>query len=128
MGCSSSDDGPAGPTLDTTAPAVPSGVTATAILGGAVSIRVSWNANETDADLAGYCIYRSRQADGSYLPVEEGMLVPTNAWTDTRVQAGGTYYYRVSARDASANESSLSSAVGLQISVSDGDGPPRVSD
>lgn len=128
MGCSSSDDGPAGPTLDTTAPAVPSGVTANEQTVGTVSVRVSWNANETDADLAGYCVYRSHVADGSYQPVAEGMLVQTNSWTDTAVQPGGTYFYRVSARDAAANESSLSSAAGLEISVSEGDGPPRVSD
>lgn len=127
LGCSGDDDGPAGPSLDTTAPAVPAGLTVTEQT-GQISVRVSWNANETDADLAGYCVYRSHVADGSYLPVAEGMLIQTNAWVDTSVQPGGTYFYRVSARDAAANESALSSAAGVELAVSDGDGPPRVSD
>lgn len=127
MGCGGSDDGPAGPSLDTTAPAVPTGVTASAAASSAMSVRVSWDANQTDADLAGYSVYRSRTKDGSYLPVADGMLIQTNAWMDSAVEPGSTYYYRVAARDAAANESSLSSASGLTIAFPDDGGPSRTS-
>lgn len=128
MGCGGNDDGPAGPSLDTTAPAVPTGVTASGETGAATTVRVSWDANETDADLAGYSVYRSRVQDGSYLPVADGMLIQTNAWMDSAVEPGNTYYYRVAARDAAANESPLSNSTGLTIAFPDNGGPTRTSD
>lgn len=124
-GCADSDDGPAGPSLDTVAPAVPSGVSSTPVVDAAPSIRVSWDANETDADLAGYCVYRSNDRDGAYLPAADGMLIQTNVWVDTAVVAGVPYFYRVAARDAAANESSLSAPTGLTISMPDDGGPSR---
>lgn len=127
MGCGGNDDGPAGPTLDTTAPAVPSGVSTSMAQGSSPSVRVSWDANETDPDLAGYSVYRSRVEDGSYLPVAEGMLIQTNEWFDSGVQSGNSYFYRVAARDASSNESALSSPSGLTIAFPDEGGPSRSS-
>lgn len=128
MGCSGDDDGPAAPQLDTTAPAVPANVAATVIDGVRTSVRVSWDANTTDADLSGYLVYRSHVPDGSYLPVDDAMLVQTNNWVDTSVQRGGTYYYRVAARDAASNESALSDPTGLTVTVGDDSDPPRLSD
>ncbi len=110
-GCGSDDESPAG--IDTAPPAVPTGVDAKVIVGGNTQIVVSWDANVTDADLAGYMVYRSHSPSGSFEPV--GAMIDTNSWTDTSVEEGGTYYYRVAARDVNANESALSSETELTV-------------
>ena len=39
----------------------------------------------------------------------------SNSWTDTGANAGETYWYRVSARDASNNESGLSQSFSITV-------------
>lgn len=76
---------------DTTAPSVPSPVTATA---GESSVALSWPASTDDVGVAGYRVYRG------------GSLVHTTtatSWTDSSVTAGTTYSYRVDAYDAAGN-------------------------
>ncbi|HKK71317.1 MAG TPA: hypothetical protein VKA86_08865 [Candidatus Krumholzibacteria bacterium] len=102
------DDTPAGVSADVRAPAVPSGVTATDLDDGRVL--VSWRANRTDPDLAGYLVYRSTRPEGGYRPVETHP-VRSNSWIDEEPGDQGPRYYRVSARDAAANESPLSEPV-----------------
>jgi len=124
VGCGSDD--PAGPNeqIDTAPPAVPSGVHSKVILAGQTEIEVTWDANVTDADLAGYMVYRSRNATTGYEPVGT-QLISTNTWTDHSVEPGSTYFYRVSSRDASANESAMSAAA--SSTASEWDGPKQVS-
>jgi hypothetical protein len=60
----------------------------------------------TDADLAGYNVYRHEAAEAP-MRVNSG-LVKTPAFRDTHVAAGKTYFYSVSAVDERGNESARS--------------------
>jgi endonuclease I/PKD repeat protein len=91
---------------DTTPPATPTGLTAS---GGNGEVSLAWTGN-FESDLAGYNVYRSDTAGGTYVKVN-GATVNTSAYTDTNVAASSTYYYKVSAVDTSANESVKSSSV-----------------
>ena len=87
-------------TGDTTPPAAPTGLVATALNGG---VDLAWDAN-SENDLDGYNVYRSTTAGGPYAQVNAG-LVGVNAFTDTGLTNGTTYYYVVTAVDTSSNES-----------------------
>ena len=88
---------------DTTAPAVPTGLSATP---DTAQVALSWNAN-TEPDLSGYNVYR----DGVLLtPVP----VPAAAYTDALL-IDGTYAYTVSAVDATGNESARCPAVSATV-------------
>jgi len=65
---------------------------------------VTWNAN-TEADLAGYFVYRSNAFSGPYARIA---TVSTKSLRDMNVRNGVTYFYRVSAYDFSGNESATS--------------------
>ena len=99
------NDSPAGVSFDTEAPSTPSGLTASQLPDGRVLL--TWRANRTDPDLAGYVIYRSERLEGGYTPVL-AEPVRSNSWIDEEIVAGRTTYYRVSARDATSNESAPS--------------------
>ena len=88
---------------DTTPPAAPSGLVATA---GDGKVDLVWAAN-SETDLAGYNVYRSSSAGGTYAQVNTA-LVASNGWEDTGLVNGNTYYYVVRAEDTSTNESSNS--------------------
>jgi subtilisin family serine protease len=96
-----STEASATPTADLTAPAPPTGLTATA---GDATVVLDWT-NNAEADLAGYRVHR-RDADGTWSPIA---TVPTSALTDTGLINGTTYTYRVTAYDAVGNESAPSS-------------------
>jgi uncharacterized repeat protein (TIGR03806 family) len=89
---------------DTTAPSVPSNVTA--VPQSSTTVLVSWAAS-TDAGsgVAGYRVFR----DGGGTPIA---TVTTTNYTDTGLTGGTTYSYRVSAIDNAtpANVSALSTA------------------
>jgi fibronectin type 3 domain-containing protein len=85
---------------DTTPPATPQQPLATA---GEGQVTVSWPAN-TDTDLDHYTVYR-QASDGSWPAVATST---TASWTDTAVQWGTTYTYRVTAVDRAGNESAPS--------------------
>ncbi|MCB1055456.1 MAG: endonuclease [Acidobacteria bacterium] len=95
-------------TTDTTPPAAPTGLLASATNGGA---ELSWLVNG-EPDLAGYDVYRSTTSGGPYDRVN-GALVGTNAYTDSGLVNGTTYYYVVTAVDTSSNESVASSQVAV---------------
>ena len=84
-------------------PAVPSGLQAVySGEGQKPFVDLIW-APVTDADLAGYNVYR-HEADGE--PVKlNGELVKAPSYRDAAVVAGKTYSYSVSALDARGNES-----------------------
>jgi hypothetical protein len=99
--------------LDIFPPAVPTGLAAVATTGdnGAGSapqyaIDLSWQP-VTDADLAGYAVYR-REGDGGWQRISPaGPLVPP-AFHDSQVQPGHSYRYAVSSIDQGGNESARS--------------------
>jgi len=87
-------------------PAVPSGLQA--VFSGAGQqpfIDLVW-APDSEADLAGYNIYRR---EGAAEPAKlNGDPVKTPAYRDNSVQSGKTYFYSVSAVDARGNQSARS--------------------
>jgi hypothetical protein len=99
--------------LDIFPPAVPTGLAAVATTGenGAgnapqTTIDLSWQP-VTDADLAGYAVYR-REGDGGWQRISPaGPLVPP-AFHDTQVQPGHSYRYAVSSIDQGGHESAHS--------------------
>ena len=87
-------------------PAVPSGLQAVfSGVGQQPFIDLIW-APDTDADLAGYNIYR-REEGGESRRVN-GQPVKASAFRDLNVASGHTYFYSVSAVDARGNESARS--------------------
>ena len=90
--------------VDSTAPALPTGLVATA---GSQKSLLSWDTNtEDDIDL--YRVYRSLDLGAGYAFAG---TVSINEFTDTGLTNGTTYYYRISATDRSTNESVWSQAV-----------------
>jgi parallel beta-helix repeat protein len=64
---------------------------------------LTWSAN-TEADLAGYNLYRTTNPDGTYVKINSDLLIDTN-FTDTGLGDGVTYYYKIAAVDSANNES-----------------------
>ncbi len=89
--------------VDTTAPADPTGLAATA---GDGSVDLNW-ADNSESDLDGYTVYRATVGGGPYTALN-GTLASASAYTDATVNNGTTYYYVVTASDQSANESGYS--------------------
>jgi len=85
---------------DTTPPAAPVDISAT---GGDGLAELAWTAN-TEADLAGYHVYRSESSGGSYTRINSS-TVNTSAYTDNSVASNTTYFYVITAVDTSNNES-----------------------
>lgn len=91
---------------DTTAPAAPTGLAATA---GDGEVALDWN-NNGESDLAGYNVYRGTATGGPYTQLN-GSLVAASAYNDATAVNGTTYYYVVSAVDTVDNESGTSAEV-----------------
>jgi hypothetical protein len=97
-----SNDAHATPNIDdTTAPAAPTGLTATA---GSLQVSLSWTVS-TSTDVSGYHVYRST-VSGSGYSYCLWCKFSTTFYTDTGLVAGVKYYYVVTAVDTSNNESS----------------------
>lgn len=105
---------PGGGGTTTSKPSTPTGVKATA---GSSSISVTWN---SVSGATSYNIYRSTSASGSY---SYQTSVYSTSYTDYNVNAGTTYYYKVSAEN-SAGESSMSSYASAKIASSGGGDNP----
>ena len=103
-------DSPAAVSFDTRPPAVPVDVSAVTLSDG--HVLVSWRSNRTDPDLTGYVVYRSDTIEAGYRPVVDDP-VRSNSFVDELAVPGSTWFYRVAARDAAANESEPSSPVAL---------------
>jgi len=102
------DDTPFVPifTHDVYPPAVPTGLQAVfSGPGQPPAIDLLW-APDTDADLAGYNVYR-REEGGTFAKMN-AELVKTPAYRDSNVASGKTYSYCVSAVDLRGNESAQS--------------------
>jgi hypothetical protein len=93
-------------TNDVYPPAVPTGLQAAfSGPGQPPFIDLIWAPN-TDADLAGYNVYR-HEPGGQAVKINTE-LVKTPAFRDTQISAGKTYLYAISAVDARGNESARS--------------------
>jgi fibronectin type 3 domain-containing protein len=109
--------------VDTDAPASP-GVLSAVLISDAV-IQLTWSAPKTDADgtaltgLSGYRVYRSEGSGGAgfqFVGSVDSVLV---TFADIGLEQATTFIYRVSALDASGNESAFSSSVSLTTGSSD---------
>jgi len=92
-----------GPDADTTAPTVPTGLTAAA--SSAFSVQLSWSAPTDNVGVTGYDIFR----DGALV----ASLGPVLSWTDNTALASTTYQYAGRARDAAGNASAVCAAVAV---------------
>jgi beta-glucanase (GH16 family) len=104
-------------TGDTTPPSAPAGVVATA---GDSKATLSWRAS-TEADLAGYRVYRNSVRVGS--PI-------TTSFTDSGLENGTSYTYYITAVDRLGNGSAHSGTVSItpEASTSDPTPPPILGD
>jgi hypothetical protein len=68
---------------------------------------------DSDADLAGYNVYR-HEAGGAFVKLNSE-LVKTPAYRDAAVQAGKEYFYAVSGVDVRGNESAKSEETGEEV-------------
>ncbi len=85
---------------DTTPPAVPRTLTAS---GSTTGIALKWAAN-TEPDLAGYNVFRSTAATGSYVKLNAALL-NSPAFNDANAPQGATSFYEVRAVDTTGNQS-----------------------
>jgi fibronectin type 3 domain-containing protein len=90
------------PQGDTTPPAAPTNLSATA---GDGVVDLDWDDN-SEPDLDSYSVYRDTSSGGPYGQIASG--VATSDYSDTGVTNGTTYYYVVTAVDDASNESGYS--------------------
>jgi endonuclease I/chitodextrinase len=110
--------GQCGGGVDLTPPAAPIGLVASA---GDGSVNLNWSDN-LEFDLAGYEVYRSEAEGGPYSQANPSLL-GASQFSDEGLVNGTTYYYIVTARDLSGNESLASAEVNETPVVGGGDGP-----
>lgn len=113
MGCSDDSNPTATPAtpVDTAPPAVPSDLSAD--FNGSVAV-ISWAANTTDSDLAGYLVQKSHYDDAVVTLV--GVPSMVTSIQDDNVQAGLSEYH-ILAVDEAGNESAYAT---IQVVNSDG--------
>jgi fibronectin type 3 domain-containing protein len=95
--------------IDIFPPAIPTGLAAVALAGDATtgpSIDLNWQP-VTDADLAGYAVYR-REAGAGWRRISPAQPVVGPAFHDSNVRPGRTYIYSVSAIYQGGHESDRS--------------------
>jgi fibronectin type 3 domain-containing protein len=68
------------------------------------SVNLYWN---SCSEVAGYNVYRSTSANGTYAKINSS-LNATTAYTDSTVASGQTYYYEATAVNSSGMESTRS--------------------
>jgi fibronectin type 3 domain-containing protein len=96
---------------DTTAPSVPSGLTAS-VAGSTATL--SWTASSDDVAVTGYSVYRGATADFTADASTRIGGTSTPSYTDSGL-AVGTYYYRVIALDAASNASAASGSTSVTV-------------
>ncbi|WP_440998744.1 fibronectin type III domain-containing protein [Fodinibius sp. SL11] len=104
---------------DNNAPSAPTSLKGTS---GDQEVVLTWDAN-TESDLTGYNLYRSTSSisDISGMdPVNGSNMIQAAEYTDTALENGTTYYYRLTAIDENENESSMSS----QLEITPFSNPP----
>jgi fibronectin type 3 domain-containing protein len=98
------------PIADTVAPGVPKRATAA---GSQSGVRLDWQDN-TEADLAGYNVYRSTSVEGTYVRLNTDGPLTASEFVDATAPSGATSYYRIAAVDVYGNESSPLFAAGTR--------------
>lgn len=93
---------------DRTPPAAPTGLSATAVASDQIDL--TWNAN-SEADLSRYTVYRAKSAGGPFARIASVTKTASPGYSNTGLQQSTTYYYRVTAIDASGNQSTYSAKV-----------------
>ncbi|MBN1788387.1 MAG: hypothetical protein JW806_08330 [Sedimentisphaerales bacterium] len=86
--------------IDTTPPAAPTGLAASA---SDSMVALDWDDNN-ESDIEGYNVYRSTTHGAGFVQINS-VLVTSSDYIDNTVVNGTTYYYVVTAEDISANES-----------------------
>jgi fibronectin type 3 domain-containing protein len=76
------------------------------------NVQLSWS--DSDSTVVGYNVYRSTTSGSGYVLVN-GSLVGPEAYADTAVQSGTTYYYVTTSVDGSGNESAYSNEASALI-------------
>ena len=124
-GCGSSDDNGAITSTDTVAPSTPVGIVAGVDGAGAelgmVLVNVAWDAN-SEADLAGYNVYWSDSEDGEGAYEYLGHVAATSTSLKDEKLRGYVYTYKVTAVDASENESERSTGASIDLAGGSGGG------
>jgi hypothetical protein len=90
--------------LDTEAPTVPENLEAVAV--SSAQVNLGWDASSDNVGVTGYRVFR----DGGELATTAG-----TSYADGTVLPGNTYAYRVSAYDASGNESPTSAVLNVEV-------------
>ena len=83
---------------------------------GTNSVKIKWSPN-TEADLAGYNIYRSYVSNAGYIKLNNTLItVSSNPyWIDNTIQYGTNYFYRVEAVDFATNTSGFTETLSVYI-------------
>lgn len=102
-----------GPTADTTAPSVPTGITATGDTSSQVTVR--WTASTDDVGVASYQVQRNGTVVAS-------AVTSGTSFVDEAVAAGAQYGYTVSAVDLAGNRSAESAPASVVVPPADGGG------
>ncbi len=104
------------PAPDTQAPTIPTGVKAD--VNGGNDVSVSWDASNDNRGVVDYQVHRS--TDPSF-EVSDTTVVGTTGSTSfaDAARPAGTWYYRVTARDAVGNTSAASAAVSVVVQAPD---------
>lgn len=104
---------------DTFAPAVPTGLVATATAASGASaahVDLSW-AISSENDLRGYNVYRGETESGAGTRLNATPLL-TPVFRDDSAEAGKKYFYHVTAIDRAGNESAASAVVSVSVPLS----------
>src|SRR5438552_699420 len=110
---STSNGAGATPSVDTTAPSMPTGLTAA--VAGLTAANLSWNASTDNVGVTGYIVRRN------------GVQIATPTTTsfgDTGLSAATTYSYTVATRDAAGNISPDSTSVSVTTAIAADTTPP----
>ena len=108
---------------DNNAPASPGVLSA--VLSSDVVIQLTWSAPKTDSDgteltgLSGYRVYRSEGTGSAGFQLVGAVDSTALTYADIGLDQSTSFIYRVSALDASGNESAFSSSVSLTTGSSD---------
>jgi hypothetical protein len=86
-------------------------VTGTSSTATPYSVNILWNYS---SGAAGYNVYRSTTANGTYAKINSAMDT-TTAYTDTTVVSGQTYYYAATSVSSSGQESTQSAPVEVAV-------------
>mgnify|MGYP002725751504 CR=1 FL=1 len=112
-GCGSDSTPSPTAVVDTAPPAVPADVNGVTYSN---TVQLEWAANTTDADLAGYKVYR---VSGERVAALTAVAQVENYYTDTNPSQGSNDY-RVTSVDVNGNESAYEA---VQVTVDDDFGP-----